>query len=170
VGAVGYNVNDQEIALQPDAITASGKSSRRCVKFERRHMALIDKTTRRAHIPHEASEENGGPHWVDIRQLSGAEMDDASEARTDKVLARMSSVIAGLQNVPDLDKRTDKESMEVRRQTYDPDILINYALQAWSYSEPLGETPSRLLDAITRDWLWELIVEANTRPPASWPV
>ena len=132
-------------------------------------MALIDNTTKREYVPHEPSEANGGPHWVEIRQLSGAEMDEAQDAKTAKVLDRLSTVIAGLQNLPDLGQTREKDSMEVRRQVYDPDILINHALQAWSYNEPLGEAPSKQLDAITRDWLWELIVEANTRPPVPSP-
>ena len=103
-------------------------------------MALVDKTIKREYVPHEATEANGGPHWVDIRQLSGAEMDEAQDARTAKVLDRMGSMMAALDKLPDPDR--DKDSTEVRRQVYDPDILINHALQAWSYDDLLSDTLS----------------------------
>ena len=39
-------------------------------------MAVVTNTGNKVYIPHEASEADGGPHWVEIRKLSGCEMEE----------------------------------------------------------------------------------------------
>lgn len=128
-------------------------------------MGLIDYSGTQMDIPHEPGE------WVKLRLLTGREMDLAQEARSDRLIDRvagMGDALMGLRT-PTSDQRPD-DSLESRRQVYDPDPLINSALVGWSYDADPGDDPAGLLDARTRDWLWGVIVEANTRPPAPSPV
>ena len=132
-------------------------------------MGLIEGTYHKVHIPHEQTEEDGGPHWVEIRKLSGAEMDEASQSQTKQVLDRMGDVIGTLQGSAPTPTDEERNSLLVRRQVYDPEILIHHALRAWSYSQDVDGNPCGQLDAITRDWLWETIVDENTYPPVPLP-
>ena len=134
-------------------------------------MALITGTTHKVYIPHEASEADGGPHWVEIRKLSGSEMDEAQASRMATIVERMGGLMAQMSGVrtPSEDTDKDKDSIETRRQLYDPEVLIDHALMAWSYQPAIDEHPGAQLDAVTRDWLWSVIVEENTRPPVLLP-
>ena len=132
-------------------------------------MGLIQGTAHKIQVPHEQSEANGGPHWVEIRKLSGSEMDEASQSQTTKVLERMGDMIATLQGTVREPTDKEKNSLVVRRMVYDPEVLIRHALVSWSYREEVGEDPGTQLDSITRDWLWETIVDENTYPPVPSP-
>ena len=92
-------------------------------------------------------------------------MDEALEKNTEKVLARMENFSEGMANLTSSTTDEEKEDIAYRKQMYDPTILINYALKEWSYPVDMNN-PSEQLDGLTRDWLWQTIVEANTRPPA----
>ena len=122
-------------------------------------MALIDKSPKRSDIPHEPGE------WVDLRLLSGAQMDKAQDSATTKMMAKMSDVLPLMKSLPQSDSKPD-DSINTRRISYDPTILLESALAAWSYAEDVSSDTIEQLDAITRDWLWDTIVEQNTRPPA----
>lgn len=131
-------------------------------------MALIENTKHKLQIPHEQTEENGGPHWVEIRKLSGAEMDKAKDAQMDKLLERADQ-IGALQGKAPEQTDAEKNSIEARRQVYEPGTLIQAALVAWSYPVDIGPDPQAQIDGMTRDWLWNTIVEENTRPPEPSP-
>lgn len=132
-------------------------------------MGIVTNTSHRVNIPHEQDESNGGPHWVEIRKISGSELDEAAQVKQLAVLRRVGSLIKDMQGVkPPEDteeERLRKNTLEVRRETWDPEVLIKYALISWSYTDTLPDNPATVLDAFTRDWLWETIVEENTRPP-----
>ena len=132
-------------------------------------MALITGTAHKVYIPHEATEADGGPHWVEIRKLSGSEMDEAQASRMDTLMERMGNLMAQMNGMRTPSDNTDSDSVETRRQLYDPEVLIKHALVAWSYKVAIDGNPGAQLDAVTRDWLWNVIVEENTRPPASLP-
>tara|TARA_Y100000310_G_scaffold333905_2_gene412444 strand:+ start:15424 stop:15837 length:414 start_codon:yes stop_codon:yes gene_type:complete len=132
-------------------------------------MGLISGTAHKVQVPHERSEADGGPHWIEIRKLSGAEMDEASHSQTTKVLERMGDMMGTLQGSAPTSTNEEKNSLAVRRMVYDPEILIHYALLSWSYREEVQENPGAQLDSITRDWLWEIIVDENTYPPVPSP-
>jgi len=133
-------------------------------------MGLIQGTAHKVQVPHEQTEENGGPHWVEIRKLSGSEMDEASQAQTQGILDRMGDMIGSLSSTtPPTMTDEEKNSLLVRRATYDPEVLIRHALVSWSYHEDKGPDPGSQLDAVTRDWLWETIVDENTHPPVPLP-
>ena len=121
-------------------------------------MALIDKSPKRFDIPHELGE------WVELRLLSGSEMDKAQESATAKMMARMTEILSVMKSVPQTDTKAD-DSITARRIAYDPTILIEHALVSWSYSDEVSSDTIGQLDAVTRDWLWDTIVEKNTRPP-----
>ena len=130
-------------------------------------MGLIEGTAHKVQIPHEQSEADGGPHWVELRKLSGSEMDEASQSATAKVLERMGDMVATLQGNAPVQTDREKNSLAIRRHVYDPGVLMKYAVLAWSYPAEVGENPGGQLDAVTRDWLWETIVDENTHPPVS---
>ena len=133
-------------------------------------MGLIQGTAHKVQVPHEQTEENGGPHWVEIRKLSGSEMDEASQSASAKVIERMGDMLATLQGAkPPEQTDEEKNSLLVRRASYDPDILIRHALVSWSYPEESSQDPGGQLDSLTRDWLWETIVDENTHPPVPLP-
>jgi len=134
-------------------------------------MGLITGTAHKVDVPHERSEADGGPHWVEIRKLSGSDMDEANHSATAKVLDRMGEVLNSLPSSakPPTPTLEEQNSMAIRRAVYDPVILIKHALMSWSYHEEIGPDPGSQLDSITRDWLWELIVEENTHPPEPLP-
>ena len=132
-------------------------------------MALITGTAHKVYIPHEDSKADGGPHWVEIRKLSGSEMDEAQASRMATLMERMGSLMTQMNGMRTPSDDTDSDSIETRRQLYDPEVLIKHALVAWSYGADIDENPGGQLDAVTRDWLWGVIVEENTRPPASLP-
>lgn len=135
-------------------------------------MGLITGTAHKVKVPHEQSEADGGPHWMEIRKLSGSEMDEANHSATTKVLDRMVDIMGSLPQsaTPPTPTPEEKNSMAIRRAVYDPEVLIKHALIAWSYSEEVGPDPGSQLDSITRDWLWETIVEENTHPPEPLPI
>ena len=120
---------------------------------------LIDRNQlERLSVPHELGE------WVDIRALTGAEMDRASDVMTEKALKQFGDSLEAIMNVSS--KKTEATTQN-RKQGYDPTTLLNCAVAAWSYHLPVSRDSIELLDAITREWLWEQIVERNTRPPAN---
>jgi hypothetical protein len=125
-------------------------------------MALISRKARPLAVPGEDGE------YIEIRSLTGAEMDEAQESRTQKMLLRLEAMGDLVKNLPAQEARA-VDTLEARREAYDPDILIDHAVTGWSYQEPLNGAASQQLDARTRDWLWSVIVEANTRPPGSLP-
>jgi hypothetical protein len=96
-------------------------------------------------------------------------MDQAQESRTQKMMLRLEAMGDLVKNLPAQEAPKAPDSLTVRREAYDPDILIDHAVTGWSYQEPLNGAASQQLDARTRDWLWSVIVEANTRPPGSLP-
>lgn len=131
-------------------------------------MAIITDESMRYPIPHEPGQ------WVMLKQLNGAQMDVADQAQTAKVMERLGPILKALG--PDANQQSqaqaeaqDPDDIKVRRAGYDPETLIQYALDDWSYEQPMIPENIARLDAFTRDWLWDTIVEANTRPPASAP-
>lgn len=129
-------------------------------------MAIVTNTVHKVYIPHECSEADGGPHWVEIRNLSGSELDEAQRVTNIRIMDEFAHLMKDLPK-PDPDEKqneTAKNSLESRRQSYDPNVMMKHALVGWSYGA-LPENPGAVLDAITRDWLWSLLTDENTRPP-----
>jgi len=129
-------------------------------------LAIIDKNrSDRFDIPHEPGE------WVMLRKLSGSEMDEADQENTRKVMERLAPILKDLDSTQAQAQAAaqDPNDIKTRRATYDPGVLIKHALVGWSYAEEPDGSPSDMLDAITRDWLWDTIVLENTRPPEIVP-
>jgi hypothetical protein len=131
-------------------------------------MAIITEATTRHEIPHEPGE------WVSLKKLSGSQMDEADQVNTAKVMERLGPILAALG--PDARKEgqaqaadQDPSDIKSRRSGFDPGTLIKYALVGWSYPEEPDGNPADMLDAITRDWLWDTIILENTRSPESLP-
>ena len=124
-------------------------------------MALVDVSkTGKLDIPHEPGE------WIEVRPLLASEMDAARDAR----LKRLMGVWAGgeIPKTPRGDERDEREeTAETRASAYNPETLLGYAVVGWSYDHvftPGVQEHIELLDAATRDWLHQELVERNTRP------
>ena len=128
-------------------------------------MAIITDETDQYGIPHEPGE------WVELKKLSGRQMDKAEEIVGTKAIKSLGPVMQELQGIdlPEPKAKTPEQERAAWRERYDPEFLIKTALVKWSYTEELPDNPEEILDGITRDWLWEFIVEQNSRPPALSP-
>ncbi len=128
-------------------------------------MAIITNETIRHDIPHEPGE------WVELKRLSGSQMDKAEEIVGTKAIQRLGPVMQELQGIdlPEPKQKTPEQERATWRERYDPEFLINEALACWSYSDAIPDNPGAVLDGVTRDWLWDTIVLVNTRPPESSP-
>lgn len=128
-------------------------------------MAIITEATTRHEIPHEPGE------WVALKKLTGSQMDEADQVNTANVMKRLAPIMKELDTAQAQRQADaqDKNDIKTRRSGYDPGVLIKYALAGWSYPEEPDDNPADMLDAITRDWLWDTIIEENTRPPESEP-
>ncbi len=131
-------------------------------------MAIVTDESTRFPIPHEPDE------WMMLKRLSAVQMDIADQAGTAKVMERIAPIMAALG--PDAPKQAladvaeaDPDDIKTRRAAYDPETLINMALTGWSYDEEVEYATVSQLDTATRDWLWDTIVQENTRPPAPAP-
>ena len=116
-------------------------------------MALVGREIERVEIPHEDGQ------WVELRALSGAELDEAERRNTRRVLEMVQGVDLG--SIPTTGQ--DPDERERRRAAYEPETLIRHALVGWSYAEPCDDEHKALLDAPTRAWLVEAILERNVR-------
>jgi len=124
---------------------------------------LIDRTRKeRLDVPHESGE------WVEIRQLTGAELDEASDKVTNKMMAQFGPNLESLMKVSRQAREQEvAASADDRKQLYDADTVLNSAEVGWSYGAPVSPDNIALLDAVTRDWLWAEVVKRNTRPKQS---
>ena len=127
-------------------------------------MGLINSEPTKVDIPFEPGE------WIKLRPLSGREMDQARAARLSYHADQFEKFSAMLSSLPQNGaSAAPDDNPESRREAYDPDTLICFAVREWSYTAPITDDPASLLDARTRDWLWTVIVEQNTRPLESSP-
>lgn len=111
-------------------------------------------------IPHEEGE------WIEIRSLTGVEVDLASEVATTRMLKQYGHSLSDIMAVrraaednPDGNVRTPD-----RKQAYDARTLLTSAIKNWSYEAQVNPDNIDLLDGVTRDWIWEEVVNRNTRP------
>ncbi len=125
-------------------------------------MAIITGETIRYPIPHEPSQ------WVELKLLSGRQMDKAEQLADAKAIQSLGPVMQELQGIdlPEPKVKTPEQERAAWRDRYDPEFLIKTALAQWSYTDEVPDDPEEVLDGVTRDWLWEFIVEQNSRPPA----
>ena len=114
-------------------------------------MLVTDKRTE-WEIPHEP-----GQHMT-FRPLSGSELDEAERAATKRIL----DMAQGL-DLSKLSTTQDVSDRDTRRTKYDADILIKYGVVDWSYQAECDETTKRDLDARTRDWARDIILDMNVR-------
>lgn len=122
---------------------------------------LVGKTERRD-IPHEDGE------WIEFRQLSGVELDEAEEAQTKRSL----SLIAGLDEAALGALRSQQAGAAPSGESpdrFDKTYLLRRAVTGWSYPDDCTLANVDKLDAATRDWAVGVVLEMNTRPLASTP-
>ena len=112
-------------------------------------------------VPHEPGE------WVGIRSLLATEMDEAKEVRMKRVMDLWGDSLPSMSAVSNQQSGETEETLAQRVGQYDALTLLKYAVVSWSYEAPVGLEQVERLDAITRDWLVEEIVQRNTRPLAS---
>jgi len=116
-------------------------------------MALVGRETERVEVPHEPGQ------WVELRALSGAELDQAERRNTRRVL----EMVQGMDLVGITAPAQEADERERRQASYDPETLIKHAVVAWSYEQPCDDEHKTLLDAPTRTWLAEAILDRNVR-------
>ena len=120
-------------------------------------MGLVDTNSKeRVDIPHEPDQ------WVELRPLTGIQMQEAADIRTQKTLSRLSDLFTKV------DPKTFQKAQsgaEEETQQYDEETLISYAVVGWSYEEPCTGPNKELLDSTTRAWLAKEIESRNTHGP-----
>lgn len=113
--------------------------------------------TERRDVPHEAGA------WIEFRTLSGRELDEAEHEVTKRQTALANNFTAetlqAIRAQADSVTRSPKDS-------YDKDTLIRYSISAWSLDEVCSDANKMRLDASTREWAIDVIVEMNVRPLA----
>lgn len=113
-------------------------------------MGLVIGTQHRVTVPHEPGE------WVDIRKLSGIEMDQAAQEHVTQTMKRFEGL--------DLSKIPQPSATEVasRPTEYHAEFVLHAAVTGWSYSDDVDVTQ---LDASTWSWLLGVVLAENIRPP-----
>ena len=112
-------------------------------------MAIVGRVTRHE-IPHEPGE------WFGFRELTGFEMDQA----------RMEGVRQASKLVQGLDFSAMRDSGQATadpRELYDKTTLVRWGVTEWSYREECSLEMRDRLDARTRDWAAEVILNMNLR-------
>lgn len=120
-------------------------------------MAIVSKLpTKREAIPHEPE------YWMEFRPLSGRQLREASEVRTERVLRNVRAmggeVYQALQNV---DTDGVQQAAADPLNAYDRETLCRYGIVAWSYDERLRPQAIAELDDATEEWAARIIVELS---------
>lgn len=115
-------------------------------------MSLVGKEKIKKDIPGESGE------WMEFRELSGAELDEADRAATRRVIDMMQGV-----DLSSLKTPTEVDETKRRQAAYDPDVLIQHGVVGWSYEEPCTPENKRLLTSATRNWARDVILDMNLR-------
>jgi hypothetical protein len=98
-----------------------------------------------------------------FRPLSGVELDEASRKGTKAVLALVEGL--GTEAIKTMQALgTNGATAADPRSGYDKDTLVRYGIVDWSYEEPCTPENKAALDARTRDWAAEVILDMNLRP------
>ena len=114
----------------------------------------------RRDVPHEPEQ------WIEFRTLSGAQLDEAEEMQTQRSLAMVKGLdVSAVQAMSS--QSSDQRREQAESQKYDKDTLVRFGVFAWSLGEPCTDENKALLDAETRDWAVEQILEMNVRPLAT---
>lgn len=116
-------------------------------------MALVGKTARRVDIPHEPGE------WMEIRRLSWAELEAASDAQTDAQIARVKAMGGDVFQL--IQSVVTQEQAAAARQaaaSYDRAAVLEKGIVRWSYAEDLTPDNIALLDEDTAAWAFEQIL------------
>lgn len=152
--------NQQVQSRRPEAKAKAKVSRDKQAKlnfFKRGKLMLVDfNKVDKVNIPHEEGE------WIGIRSLTGVEMDESSNVATSRMLEQYGESLGDImasRNGIDQSTRTPD-----RKQAYDSRTLLKYAIKSWSYEQPVTADNIELLDGMTRDWIWEEVVNRNTRP------
>lgn len=118
---------------------------------------LIRNTVKRIEIPHEPGD------WMEFRPLLRGELEEAQLVYQRKYADSLRAVgldILQALDTPDPTPKDDKpESAEKPEPTFeqlaarhDPDVVLKYALSAWSYPEELSPVTIAQLDPETVKW------------------
>ncbi len=121
---------------------------------------LTGRITRRLDIPHEPGE------WMEFRMLSGKQLDEAREVRTQKVAAMLRAMGGEvLKAVRDEDESEGQDPLLA----FDVDTLLYHGIVGWSYDAPVTRATIDQLDARTREWAarvlatWHVESEADRK-------
>lgn len=98
--------------------------------------------------------------WVEIRRLSGRELEEAEQARTAAIIEQWGHMIREI--TPEREAAA-REAEPTPAATYDKGLLLKYALLSWSFDAPTSRVDD--LTSEIRNWLVGIIIEENARPP-----
>jgi len=125
-------------------------------------MLVRRQTPERLEIPHEPGQ------WIEIRQLSGHEVEEAGRRG---LIANGELLEALPQRIVEafMSRSGDQSGEREASRTWDTDYVLSCAITGWSYD--IEPSPASIgdLDAQTREWARARVVERNTRPPDSAP-
>lgn len=108
-------------------------------------------------VPHEPGQK------IEFRTLSGRELDEAEQEQTKRQMTLAKGWDA--ETIKTIRAQaTDTTVERASKDSYDKDTLIRYGIVAWSDDADCNEQNKALLDAATREWAIDVIVEMNVRP------
>ena len=115
-------------------------------------MGLVTNITKRLDVPHEQGE------WVEIRKLSWRQLEAASDAQTEKAMAKVSGL--GAELMASLPKAVagDRDPVD----SYDRGAALAAGIIAWSYDAPVSPDAIGDLDEETAGWLMREIISFTT--------
>lgn len=109
-------------------------------------------------VPHEEGA------WMMFKTLSARQLDEAEFEETKRSLSIANLVSA--ETVQTI-RAGAGETQREQKDSYDKSLLIRYGLHGCSECNPCADDFKDALDAPTRDWAVERILEMNVRPLAS---
>ena len=114
--------------------------------------------TKRVELPGDKDE------WVDIRELSVDELQEADAIGTESATKLMSMLPATLVETQLEKGRNDPTEQVVRYEGFDPATLLKYGLTGWSFEEPFNDENRGKLSAKHGDVIARAIFELSVIP------
>lgn len=102
-------------------------------------------------------------HKFTFQTLSARQLDEAEQNQVRGAMRMMAGIDTSAM-------RQSLEGLQTQRNeadSYDKDTLVRYGVVAWTLEEPCDEENKGKLDARTRNWAAQVVVEMNVRPLAS---
>lgn len=121
---------------------------------------IVKNVKRKLELPHEEGQ------FIEIRQLSYRELEEARESRREKVITRAAQMGPEMMaNLPSTDREDIKKAIEDPLNEFDIDVLLEKGIVSWSYPEKVSKENIWLLDEETAQFV-ALELVPKKRPEA----